>query len=37
VAPAAKLGLVVVGDMGSQTGPYYHYPPARESSQQLVR
>jgi non-specific protein-tyrosine kinase len=37
VAPAAKLGLVVVGDMGSQTGPYHHYPPARESSQQLVR
>jgi non-specific protein-tyrosine kinase len=37
VAPVTKLGLVVVGDMGSQTGPYYHYPPARESSQQLVR
>jgi Mrp family chromosome partitioning ATPase len=37
VAPAAKLGLVVVGDMGSQAGQYYHYPPARESSQQLVR
>jgi Mrp family chromosome partitioning ATPase len=36
VAPATKLGLVVVGDMGSQAGPYY-YPPARESSQQLVR
>ena len=37
VAPPAKLGLVVVGDTGSQTGPHYHYPQAHESSQQLVR
>ena len=37
VAPAVKLGLVVVGDMGSQAGPYYQSSPVRESNQQLVR
>jgi tyrosine-protein kinase Etk/Wzc len=37
VAPAAKLGLVVVGDMSSQSVAYDHSAPARRSNQQLVR